>query len=133
MPEEQEDDTVTLNIDPHVHSEASYDAHDPIELILEHAADIGLDGVVITDHNVIEESLRAADMAEEYGLIGIPGMEVSTKSGHLLAVGVEERPPVGAPFMETVSAVRKLGGVAIVAHPFQFTRHGVRKKTYSGL
>lgn len=121
-------DTVTLKIDPHVHSEASYDAHDPVDLILEHAADIGLDGVVITDHNRIEESLKAAKMAKEYGLIGIPGAEISTKHGHLLAVGVEELPSVGEPLEDTVEAVRELGGVAIVAHPFQWTRHGARKK-----
>ncbi|SNR37285.1 hypothetical protein SAMN06264855_10421 [Halorubrum vacuolatum] len=34
--------SVTIRIDPHVHFADSYDGHEPIELILEHAADIGL-------------------------------------------------------------------------------------------
>ncbi|MFU8868216.1 PHP-associated domain-containing protein [Natronococcus sp.] len=119
---------IPFAIDFHVHSDDSYDGHEPIELVLEHAADIGLDGVVITDHDEIGESLRAAEIAPEYGLVGIPGVEVSTRHGHLLAIGVEERPDPGQPFMETVETVRDLGGVAIVPHPFQRSRHGVRKR-----
>ncbi len=119
---------LSFAIDFHVHSEASYDGHEPIELVLEHAADIGLDGVVITDHDEIDASLRAAEIAPEYGLVGIPGVEVSTRHGHLLAIGVEERPDPGKPFIQTVAAVRERGGIAIVPHPFQRSRHGVRKR-----
>ncbi|MDQ2050365.1 PHP-associated domain-containing protein [Natronolimnohabitans sp. A-GB9] len=119
---------IPFAIDFHVHSDDSYDGHEPIELILEHAADIGLDGIVITDHDEIGESLRAAELAPEYGLLGIPGVEVSTRHGHLLAIGVEQRPDPGQPFMETVETVRELGGIAIVPHPFQRSRHGVRKR-----
>jgi predicted metal-dependent phosphoesterase TrpH len=118
----------TLRIDPHVHSEGSYDGSEPVELILQHAADIGLDGVVITDHDTIHESLRAAELASNYGLIGIPGVEVSTAHGHLLAVGVEKMPPRRESYEDTVEWIRKQGGVAVVPHPFQRTRHGVRKR-----
>lgn len=118
----------TLAIDPHVHSEDSYDGHEPVELILEHAADIELDGVVVTDHDAIGESLRAAGIAHEYGLVGVPGVEVSTAVGHLLAIGVDERPEPGAPLGKTVREVRELGGIAVVPHPFQRSRHGVRRR-----
>ena len=64
--------SVTVSIDPHVHSVASYDGHEPVELILEHAAEIGLDAVVITDHDTLGASRRAATIAGESGLIGIP-------------------------------------------------------------
>ncbi|QLG63638.1 PHP-associated domain-containing protein [Halorarum salinum] len=117
-----------LRIDPHVHSEGSYDGREPVELILEHASDIGLDGVVVTDHDSIDESLHAAELADEYGLVGIPGVEVSTAAGHLLAIGVEERPRKGRPLEETIETVRDLGGVGVVPHPFQRSRHGVRKR-----
>ncbi|MFB6101912.1 MAG: CehA/McbA family metallohydrolase [Haloplanus sp.] len=118
----------TLRIDPHVHSAASYDGHDPVELLLEQTAEIGLDGIVVTDHDVIHESLRAAELAPEYGLVGIPGVEVSTAVGHLLAIGVTEMPPRRAPLDETVSWVRDHGGVAIVPHPFQRSRHGIPRR-----
>jgi predicted metal-dependent phosphoesterase TrpH len=116
---------LTLRIDPHVHSEGSYDASDPVELLLEQAADIGLDGIVVTDHDVIHESRRAAALAQEHGLIGIPGVEVSTDVGHLLAIGVGEMPPRRAPLDETIAWIRNNGGVAIVPHPFQRSRHGI--------
>lgn len=117
-----------LEIDLHVHSEASYDGHEPVELILEHAADIGLDAVVITDHDVIDASIEAAERAPEYGLVGIPGAEVSTADGHLLAIGVDELPASGRPMTETVETVRESGGAAVVPHPFQRTRHGIKKR-----
>jgi len=119
---------VTVSIDPHVHSDDSYDGHEPVELILEHASEIGLDAVVITDHDVIGESKRAAEIADEYGLIGIPGVEVSTAHGHLLAVGVERMPPRRRPYDETIAWIHEHGGVAIVPHPFQRSRHGVRER-----
>lgn len=117
-----------LEVDLHVHSEASYDGHEPVELILEHAADIDLDAVVITDHDVIDASLEAAERAREYGLIGIPGVEISTAHGHLLGIGIEELPERGRPMGETIEEVKELGGAAVVPHPFQRTRHGIRKR-----
>jgi predicted metal-dependent phosphoesterase TrpH len=118
----------TIRVDPHVHSSASYDGHDPVELLLEQAAEIGLDGIVVTDHDVIHGSLRAAELAPEYGLFGIPGVEVSTAVGHLLAIGVSEMPPRRAALDETVDWIRDHGGVAVVPHPFQRSRHGIPRR-----
>ena len=120
--------SVTIRVDPHVHSADSYDGRDPPELLLEQAASVGLDAVVVTDHDRIEASLRAADLASEFGLIGIPGAEISTAHGHLLGIGIEELPEPGRSMAETVAAVRDLGGVAVVPHPFQRTRHGARRR-----
>jgi len=125
-------DPVTLRVDPHVHSEGSYDGHEPVELLLAHASDIGLDAIVVTDHDRVGESQRAAALASDYGLVGIPGVEVSTAHGHLLAIGVEECPPTGKPFDETAAIVREMGGAAVVPHPFQRSRHGVRKRNLTG-
>lgn len=121
------EDKNTIKVDLHVHSEGSFDCKEPVDLILEHAEDIGLDAIAITDHNTIEKSLEAAEKAEEYGLIGITGAEVSTSDGHLLALGVKELPEKGQPFMDTVEEIREMGGIAVVPHPFQRTRHGVKK------
>ncbi|MFC6874713.1 PHP domain-containing protein [Halobellus marinus] len=125
--------SLTVRIDPHVHSDASYDGTDPVELLLEQAAEIGLDAVVVTDHDVIHESVRAAELAPQYGLVGIPGVEVSTADGHLLALGIEEMPPRRASMAETAAWVRERGGTSIVPHPFQRSRHGVRKRRLQGV
>jgi len=73
-----------VTFDPHVHSEASYDCREPVELVLEQAADIGL--------------------------------------------GVETMPEPGQSFPASVAAIRERGGIAVLPHPFQWLRHGVRKR-----
>ncbi|WP_254841400.1 PHP domain-containing protein [Natronomonas marina] len=114
-----------LSVELHAHSELSYDGRDPVELLLEQAEAVGLDALAVTDHDEIEASLSAAAAAREYGLVGIPGMEVSSAAGHVLALGVEELVPAGLPFDETLEYIRDLGGIAVVPHPFQSSRHGV--------
>jgi predicted metal-dependent phosphoesterase TrpH len=114
-----------LSVELHCHSEYSYDGRDPIEMHLEQAAAVGLDAIAVTDHDEIEGSLEAVEKAPDYGLIGVPGMEVSTDDGHILAMGVTELVPPGLPFSETVERVHDHGGVVIVPHPFQESRHGV--------
>jgi predicted metal-dependent phosphoesterase TrpH len=128
MTQQLPSDARVLRIDPHVHSTGSYDSETPIRRILERAQAVGLDGVVVTDHDAIEASIHAAELAPSYGLIGIPGVEVSTADGHLLALGVEERPPAGRRLIETIREIRCRGGIAVVPHPFQRSKHGVRRR-----
>ena len=94
-------------------------------MLLEQAAAVGLDAVAVTDHDAIHASHDAAALAPEYGLVGIPGMEVTTAAGHVLALGVEEPIPAGLSFDETLEHVHEQDGLAIVPHPFQKSRHGV--------
>ena len=114
-----------LSVELHAHSSLSYDGRDPIELLLEQAAAIGLDALAITDHDEIEASLDAAELAEEYGLVGITGMEISSAAGHVLGLGIRERVPAGLSFGETLDRIREQGGVVVVPHPFQTSRSGV--------
>ena len=114
-----------LSVELHAHSSLSYDGRDPVELLLEHAAGVGLDAIAVTDHDEIAASLDAAEKAPEYGLVGIPGMEVSSADGHVLALGVRELVPAGLPFAETLDRIHEQGGLAVVPHPFQKSRSGV--------
>ncbi|MFB6072388.1 MAG: PHP domain-containing protein [Halobacterium sp.] len=114
-----------LSVELHTHSALSYDGRDSVEMLLEQAQAVGLDALAVTDHDEIEASLRAADLAEEYGLVGIPGMEVTSEAGHVLAVGVAEAVPSGLPFTDTLEEIRSRGGLAVVPHPLQSSRSGV--------
>jgi predicted metal-dependent phosphoesterase TrpH len=114
-----------ISVELHTHSSLSYDGRDPVEDLLERAAAVGLDGLAVTDHDEIEASLDAVEKAPEYGLVGIPGMEVSSAAGHVLALGVRELVPAGLSFGETLDRIHELGGIAVVPHPFQESRHGV--------
>lgn len=113
-----------LSVELHTHSEASYDGRDPVELLLQQAESVGLDAIAITDHDEFEESLRAVEIAPE-GLTVIPGMEVSSSAGHVLALNITEPVPPGLSFEETIAAIHDQGGTSIVPHPFQKSRSGV--------
>ncbi|MFP8954058.1 PHP domain-containing protein [Natrialbaceae archaeon A-arb3/5] len=114
-----------LSVELHVHSELSYDGRDPVDLILEQAQAVGLDAIAVTDHDEIDASLEAAKRASEYGLVGIPGMEISSKAGHILGLGIEESIPPGLSYESTIEAIHEQGGLVVIPHPFQESRHGV--------
>ncbi len=114
-----------LSVELHVHTALSYDGRDPVPLILEQARAVGLDAIAITDHDEIDAAREAVSLAPEYGLVAIPGIEVSSKAGHVLGLGVEEAIPPGLPYDETLARIREGGGLAVVPHPFQESRHGV--------
>jgi predicted metal-dependent phosphoesterase TrpH len=114
-----------LSVELHAHSSLSYDGRDPVADLLETARSVGLDGLAVTDHDEIEASLEAAELAPEYGLIGIPGTEVTSEAGHVLALGVRESIPRHLPFDATIDRIHEAGGIAVVPHPFQKSRSGV--------
>ena len=116
-----------LAVELHAHSALSHDGRDPVELLLEQAQAVGLDAIAVTDHDEIAASLDAASLAPDYDLVGITGMEVTSAAGHVLALGVTELVPAGLSFTETVDRIHDLGGVAVVPHPFQSSRHGVAR------
>jgi predicted metal-dependent phosphoesterase TrpH len=114
-----------LSVELHAHSALSHDGRDPVDLLLEQAAAVGLDALAVTDHDEIDASIEAAERAADYGLVGIVGMEVTTAAGHVLAFGIDDLIPSGLDFRETLDRIHADDGIAVVPHPFQKTRHGV--------
>lgn len=80
----------------------------------------GLDGIAITDHDTTAgyDAVREYDTAD---LELVPGCEVTTTQGHLLALGVEQAPPRADP-LAAVDAIHREGGVAVLSHPFDRLR-----------
>lgn len=114
-----------LKADLHVHSGASPDGAGTVDDVLSSAVEHGLDAVAVTDHDNLGASLDAVDAAEDYEVLALPGVEVTSEIGHVLALGVEEPIAPRRPIEETVEAIREAGGVAVIPHPFQQARHGV--------
>lgn len=112
----------------HVHSTYS-DGKDPVKKLVEQAVRLGLDAISITDHDTIQGSLSAMDYVrdENLSIEIIPGMEISTADGHLLALFIEREIDKGMPMDETIEEVKKAGGVAVISHPFQIFRKGAIK------
>ena len=103
--------------DLHMHTIFSYDGTAPVPAVLRRAREVGLDVIAITDHDVIEGALLAMELAPHYGVEVIPGIEVTTAEGDLLALFVTEMIKPGRSLIETVLNVRERGGVCIAPHP----------------
>jgi hypothetical protein len=114
-----------LRVELHAHSARSHDGRDPVDLLLEQAAGVELDALAVTDHDAIDASIEAAEKAADYGLVGIVGMEVTSAVGHILALGIDDLVPSGLSYDETLDRIHEQGGIAVVPHPFQKSRHGV--------
>lgn len=103
--------------DLHIHSIFSHDGTAAVPAILQHAKEIGLDMIAITDHDVIRGSLLAAELAPQYGIRAVPGVEITTAEGDLLALSIHKLIPGGLSLMETLMRVGNQGGFCIAPHP----------------
>jgi predicted metal-dependent phosphoesterase TrpH len=97
---------------------------DPFRLV-RRARQVGLDGVVISEHDWLWteaelEELRAADP----GLIVLAGMEVSCREGHFLAYGVQDPSvvPHGIGVAALCREIHRQGGAVVAAHPFRWAQ-----------
>ncbi|EKD47657.1 MAG: hypothetical protein ACD_65C00345G0003 [uncultured bacterium] len=92
------------------------------EDIIKVAISKGINVIAVTDHDNIIGSLRTIETAKrkEYKnkIVVIPGVEVSSKDGHILAYNVYENIPKNLSAKETVKIIKEKGGVAVAAHPF---------------
>ena len=123
-----------LNIDLHCHSKFSADGISEPEEMIETAKAKGLQGFAITDHNTCAcvdyfESLGLlrADGEPVDGFLIIPGQEITTKEGHLLALGVRLPDLKGIAAREAVELIHQHGGLAIPPHPYDYFRAGIRE------
>jgi hypothetical protein len=132
------------NVDLHIHSYgASHDVKDTTmlpEAIVDSAVTQGLSVIAITDHNSNKNVQRAIDHARDrYSgqILVLPGVEVTTAHGHLLAYFAPERTAdltklisrldligemgdentrTAKSMADTIAEAEKLGGICIAAH-----------------
>ena len=120
-----------LTCDLHVHTNFSRDGESSVEDILKRAEAVGLDAIAITNHDTVEGAKKALTCKTD--VLVIPGVEITTKQGHLLVLGVTEMIPTGLDVAETIAIARKLGAVLILPHPYHVWRHGVARKRRGGM
>jgi len=110
--------------DLHIHTTTSADSNlSPLELIQE-AKRIGLDGVVVTEHDRCWDRFAIRDLAAEHDFMFLRGMEVSTDLGHILVYGLDEYLSGILRAEKLREVVDEAGGAMVAAHPFRriFTR-----------
>jgi len=120
-----------LACDLHVHTNYSKDGESSVEEILLQAEAEGLDAIAITDHDCVDGAKEA--LLRPSTVLVIPGIEVSTKQGHLLVLGVTEVIPAGLDVVTTVDIARRMGALAILPHPYHVWRHGVARRKKVGM
>jgi predicted metal-dependent phosphoesterase TrpH len=103
--------------DLHIHTIYSYDGTASVPDVLQHAKKIKLDVIAITDHDEIAGALKALELAHHYGVEVLPGIEISTREGDLLALNITRKIQPDKPLVETILRVRELGGFCIAPHP----------------
>ena len=105
---------IRLKIDMHVHTSYSDSKGSPEEVI-KTAKNKGLDGIAITDHNTLKGA--KASMNIHSNLIIIPGEEIKTDKGDILAFGIERTIPANLPLEEAIRRVHLQNGLVFIPHP----------------
>jgi predicted metal-dependent phosphoesterase TrpH len=104
---------VKLKIDLHIHTINSKDGYTPLKYLPKIASLKKIDGVAITDHNFLTK-IKFKE------ILIIPGIEISTKEGHLIALGIETYIKKGLSAIETAEKIYEEGGLVIAPHPYDF-------------
>lgn len=120
-----------LKIDLHVHTCYSEDATSSLEEVIFYAKEKRLDGIAITDHDTLKGARRALKLASGMRFMVIPGIEVTTLLGHVLALNITTSIPQNLGLVETVEEIHEAGGIAIVAHPTVFMKSFINQRIAS--
>lgn len=112
-----------LKIDLHIHTFYSHDSTITPKELVTYAKKNGLDAVAVTDHDSNEAALK---LSKRKDFLIIPGVEVSTINGHVLALDVTEKIPPKLDALMTIEKIHQAGGIAIAAHPTALYRGKLR-------
>ena len=121
--------------DLHVHTDAG-DGLDSIDTILRYVeAHTDLDVIAITEHDSLAVAHRAREVwaRGSYRFDFVPGVEITTLEGHLVALYLEEPVPSLRRVEETIEAVHRQGGVCLVPHPMSWLTRSIGPGTFQRL
>jgi len=115
---------LTTRFDLHMHTTrySPDSTMDPFVLI-RRAREIGLNGIVITEHDRMWPETELDELrAMGSDLVILGGMEVSAREGHFLVYGIQDAaavpPQIGV--AELCREVHAQGGAVVAAHPFRW-------------
>jgi predicted metal-dependent phosphoesterase TrpH len=106
--------------DLHLHTSFGDGLPTPGQLLDHVEATTSLDVIAVTEHDSVAAALHIRDLHARrggYRYEVIPGVEVTTLAGHLIALYVDEPIPSLRPLARTLDLIHKRGGLAIIPHP----------------
>jgi hypothetical protein len=100
------------------------------EAILDAAERTGLDVIALTDHDDIRGAFALRDIAARRAspVEVVAGVEVTTRSGHLLALWIEDEIPMLCSLADAIARVHGAGGLAVVPHPLSYLTFSVGER-----
>jgi predicted metal-dependent phosphoesterase TrpH len=117
--------------DLHIHTSYSWDGTSTISAIMQSAKDKRINIIAITDHDTIAGHEEALKLAPQYDIQVIPGIEISTADGHLLAYFIHKEIPAHQSLIRTIELVGEQGGICIAAHPTARFVHAINEDSLS--
>jgi predicted metal-dependent phosphoesterase TrpH len=109
-----------MKCDLHIHTFYSYDSNASPKEIVDKAIKEGINCIAITDHSEIKGALEAMEYAKGKPILIIPGIEIKSKGGDILALNIKEKIPDKISTKETIRKIKELGGFVVIPHPFGF-------------
>lgn len=118
-----------IKADLHVHTNCSSDSLITLDELVFYSKKAGLNAVAVTDHNRIDCSLQ---LAERQDFLVIPGLEISSSDGHLVALNVKQLIPRGLSAKETIKRIHEAGGIAVACHPYAWFKDSLGSHVFDG-
>jgi len=114
----------------HMHSVFS-DGSGEVEEIARFAEEIGLDYIILTDHNTLRAMNEGYEGWHNNTLL-LVGCEINDKhnENHYLAFGIDEAFSTRLSAKDYVKKVKDAGGIGFIAHPFEKRKHMVEHPPY---
>jgi len=117
-----------MKADLHVHTCYSIDCCTPLERIVDHCIEIGIECIAVADHNTIEGALKLKEIAPFKVIVA---EEVLTPVGELMGLFLTEEIPKGLSPLETIARIKSQGALVNIPHPFGRSLFGNSNKLTS--
>jgi predicted metal-dependent phosphoesterase TrpH len=127
--QERRQDRAFGKADLHIHSLASDGLNSAQEILDYVETRTDLDVIAIADHDHIEGALEARTLWQSgrYSFEVVVGEEVTTLSGHLLALDIKTCVRMFQPLEKTIADIHEQGGLAVIPHPLAWYSSGLRR------
>jgi predicted metal-dependent phosphoesterase TrpH len=108
-----------LKADLHIHTKYSMDCQTPLNAILKHCQELGINCIAIADHGTVEGALELQKIAPFKVIVS---EEILTTEGEIMGMFLKETIPSGITPQEAVKRIREQEGLVNLQHPFEPVR-----------
>ncbi len=107
-------------IDLHAHTwPGSWDSVLKPDDYIARSKEAGVDAVCLTEHDYVWSLEKVQELAAKHNLLVLPGIEISTDDGHVLAYGIDEYLFGMHHASQLAEHVRRREGAMVAAHPYR--------------